>query len=90
MGFNDIGRVDCICGNQIISNSGKIMALGIGSVACWGCGKVYDSDTLHNARKDGEAVVFESPGKDLKVFTMNEYDWWMDFDLESAKKKSRI
>lgn len=81
------GRVDCECGDQIISNSGKTVGPS-GMVICWNpeCGRVYDSGTLEKARKDGEVVVFIPPGKDLKVFRMNDCDWWMDVDLESAKK----
>ncbi len=81
------GRVDCQCGDQIISNSGKSVGPA-GMVICWNpeCGRVYDSSTLEKFRKDGEVVVFIPPGKNLKVFRMNDCDWWMDTDLKSAKE----
>ena len=77
------GRVDCICGNQIISNSGKTMGRADewGKIACWGCGKLYNYDSVEAFRVDGEAVTYQ-----MKIFKMNDCDWWMDTDLESAKK----
>jgi hypothetical protein len=77
------GRVDCICGDQIISNSGKTMnkADDWKKIACWGCGKLYKFDLVEEFRVEGEAVTYS-----MKIFKMNEYDWWMDIDLESAKK----
>lgn len=79
------GRVDCVCGQQIISNSGKAMILNSDMIACWGCGKIYDYDVIERARKDGEAVIYKSPGINLKVFKMNDCDWWIDYNLEDAK-----
>jgi len=77
------GRVDCICGDQIISNSGKTMAWGedLRMVGCWGCGKLYNYDLVESFRVEGEAVTYQ-----MKIFRMNDYDWWMDIGLESAKK----
>ena len=82
------GRIDCECGDQIISNSGKALHRFPNIVFCWNpeCKKAYDSDTLENLRIDNEVVVFHPPGKNLKIFKMNQCDWWMDKDLESAKE----
>lgn len=81
------GRIDCLCGDQIISNSGKTVGPKSGMIKCWNpkCGIIYDSDTLEKLRIENKVVVFESPGKELKVFRINDCDWWMDTDLESAK-----
>lgn len=82
------GRVDCECGDQIISNSGKTVGPHAGMIKCWNpdCRRTYDSEILEKARKENEVVVFIPPGKDLKVFRMNDCDWWMDKSLEEAKK----
>lgn len=81
------GRVDCKCGDQIMSNSGKVISLMPDMVVCWNpnCGKVYSYGAILEARQENEVVVFDPPGKDLKVFKMNEYDWWCDKSLEAAK-----
>lgn len=80
------GRVDCECGDQIISNLGKAMHKLPNMAACWNpkCGRIYDYDTIEKARKENEVVVFILPGKDLKVFKMNDCDWWMDYNLIDA------
>ena len=82
------GRVDCECGDQIISNSGKVIPVAVGIISCWNpkCGIAYDCSAIENARKEGESVTFIPPGKDLKIFQMNECDWWMDVSLVEAKK----
>ncbi len=82
------GRIDCQCGDQIISNSGKTMHKFLNMAVCWNpeCSRVYDYDTLEKARIENQVVVFIPPGKNLKVFKMNECDWWMDKNLEEAKK----
>lgn len=76
------GRVDYECGDQIIINSGKTMNSleDFKKIACWGCGKLYDYDSVEAFRVEGEAVTYK-----LKIFKMNDYDWWIDTDLESAK-----
>ncbi len=80
------GRIDCLCGDQIISNSGKTIDKSVGIIACWNpkCGQVYNHDTLEKLRIENEIVIFEPPGKDLKVFKMNDCDWWMDYNLIDA------
>lgn len=80
----ETGRVDCECGDQIISNSGKTMnsAEDWKKIACWGCGKLYKYDDIERVRIEGQAVIFHP----MKVFRMNDCDWWMDTDLEAAKK----
>lgn len=77
------GRIDCVCGDQIISNSGKTMnkADDWKKIACWGCWKLYDYDSVEAFRIEGQAVIYR-----LKVYKMNDCDWWMDTDLEAAKK----
>lgn len=82
------GRVDCQCGDQIISNSGKTVGPHAGIIKCWNpeCGIAYDSQTIEDYRIDGVSISFTSPGKNLKVFKMNDCDWWMDKSLEDAKK----
>ena len=82
------GRIDCQCGDQIISNSGKVMSNAFGLISCWDpkCGIFYDYATLEKLRVDNKVVVFDPPGKDLKIFKMNDCDWWMDKTLDEAKK----
>ena len=88
----ETGRVDCKCGHQIMSNSGKVISMMPDMVVCWSskCGRVYSYNAIEKARKENKVVVFESPGKDLKVFKMNECDWWYDKSLEDAKKNYPI
>ena len=78
------GRVDCECGNQIISNSGKTMnkADDLKKIACWGCGKLYNYDDVERVRVEGKSVTFHP----MQIFKMNDCDWWMDINLESAKE----
>jgi len=74
------GRVDCLCGGQIMSNIGKFISDDQGHIICWSCGKKYKYDHIEAYRIEGESVIYS-----MKIFKMNEYDWWMDIDLESAK-----
>jgi len=85
------GRVDCECGHQIMSNSGKVMSRMTNMVVCWNheCNRVYDYNAVEKARIDNQVVVFHSPGKDLKVFKMNDCDWWLDYsEMEAIKNYS--
>ena len=75
------GRVDCLCGGQIMSNTGKFISDDQGHIVCWSCGKKYKYDHIEAYRMEGESVIYS-----MKVFKMNEYDWWMDNNLESAKE----
>lgn len=52
------GVVECQCGGQIISNSGKVMMNGMGYVRCWDCLKVYDGNEAYYERKEGQRIVF--------------------------------
>lgn len=53
------GVVECQCGGQIISNSGKTMMNGMGYIRCWNCLKVYDGHEVYYERKKGQRVVFK-------------------------------
>ncbi len=72
------GRVDCKCGDQIISNSGKEISHsgGTGLVRCWNpeCKGVYPREKVYEVRKENEVVVFDD-STDIKVFQINDCDW---------------
>ena len=82
--FEITGRVDCKCGDQILSNSGKasFVANKEGHISklmkCWNpkCKGVYHGDDIYKARKDGEVVVFDD-STDIKVFRVGDdpFDW---------------
>lgn len=49
------GRVDCPCGQQILSNSGKVMHNYLTKkMACWGCKREFDPDFVYSFRVEGE------------------------------------
>lgn len=78
------GRVDCKCGDQILSNSGKeimvslIEGEGSNFVRCWNqkCKGVYHREDIYKARKEGESVIFDD-STDIKVFKVGDgpSDW---------------
>lgn len=52
------GVVECECGGQIISNSGKVTINLIYEIRCWRCGKSYNANEVFYERKEGQRVVF--------------------------------
>lgn len=82
--FDINGRVDCRCGDQILSNSGKVcfVANKKGHVSklmkCWNpnCEGVYHGDDIYNVRVEGKVVVFDD-STDMKVFRVGDdpFDW---------------
>jgi hypothetical protein len=52
------GSVLCKCGNQILSNSGKVKMNGNRQMVCWGCGKIYDGNEVYYERKENKCVTF--------------------------------
>jgi hypothetical protein len=52
------GVVECECGGQIISNSGKVIMNPIYEVKCWRCGKSYNANEVFYERQEGKIVVF--------------------------------
>jgi len=83
------GRVDCKCGDQIISNSGKEISYDFHSklVKCWNpeCGGIYHRDSVYRARKENEVTVFDD-STDIKVFAVEGVDWVAAKSIEEAKK----
>jgi Zn finger protein HypA/HybF involved in hydrogenase expression len=53
------GAVDCSCGGQILSNTGKIIYDSRNmKISCRRCKKLYDSNEIYYERKEGQRVVF--------------------------------
>lgn len=78
------GRVDCKCGDQILSNSGKEMMVIPSKdeisnlIRCWNtkCKGVYHREDIWKMRKEGESTVFDD-STDMKVFKVGDgpSDW---------------
>lgn len=52
------GVVECLCGGQIISNTGKVIINQDMRLKCWQCGKSYACNEVYYERKEGQRVVF--------------------------------
>jgi hypothetical protein len=68
------GVVLCICGDQIISNSGKVIYnYKTNKLKCWGCGIEFDSDFCYSQRKENEIIIINIDSENCPI-CLNQSD----------------